>query len=371
MASNSFASLASLLRGAATQAPTTTNTGRSREGQSKIGSVFVFNLPTESDGEFVNELMRRAASPERGSVFLHFLRVQDEPFGVTEFRTASAAYRAARALSGLPLLGRQVVAVCDKRTQVLADQWKYSRGRELATTPGIFKEQQVNNILDLVEADINNHIARDKAEMLEFLRSAELRLKGGDGGPTQAVDKFRRQERDRMQEMLVRQAETRSALETAKATLKDLTGQVRKVETQLETADREIERKQKEFVSHTARTNGGKSLFELKQLLREDEEEEESSFSVDWEYVMSSKSRVMQTLRAWVETQVQAAMAGHTFQPLVEYILRRTIIDRVSPEEFTLDLKNYLDDQAEPLVQGIHHILLFESLRRRHCPKVY
>jgi hypothetical protein len=49
----------------------------------------------------------------------------------------------------------------------------------LAAQPAVFKEHQqagVNNILDLVEADISAHISRGRPELLEFLRITELPL---------------------------------------------------------------------------------------------------------------------------------------------------------------------------------------------------
>ena len=377
--SSSFASLASLLRAAggtpgatATLAPVPPT-----QAPSKIGTVFVFGIPAEADAEFVEELLRRCAAPEISS-FLQFVRVAEEPFGVAEFRTVSGAYRAARTLSGLPLLGRAVTAVCDKRTLMLVDQWKYARGRELAATPGIFKEHQlpgVNNILDLVEADINAHISRGRPELLEFLRATELRLRGRSGGRSMAatsdadtIEKFRRKERERVQETLVRQAESRSALEAAKASLGDLATQVRRVEAQLEANDRELERRRANFVSTTARPHGGASLFELKTLASEE------AGDVDWEYVLQQATKsdtAMGTLRVWLEKRLRDCLGGRLVMPLVEYVLRRLLVDRISSEEAVLDLKTYLDDEAESVVAGVFRVLLFESLRRRHCPRLY
>jgi len=38
--------------------------------------------------------------------------------------------------------------------------------------------------------------------------------------------------------------------------------------------------------------------------------------------------------------------------------------------ELALDLKQYLDEDAEPLVESIWQIFAVETLRRRHCPQV-
>lgn len=333
---------------------------------SKIGTVFVFGIPAEADGEFVEELLRRCAAPEQSS-FLQFVRVADEPFGVAEFRTASGAYRASRALSGLPLLGRALTAVCDKRTLLQADQWKYVRGRELAAQPGV---GTTNNILDLVETDVAATISRGRAELLEFMRATELRLRGRGGKAQEgdAIEKLRRKERERIQETLVRQAEKRSALEQAKASLGDLANQVRRVEAQLEANDRELERRRACFESQTARLHGGASLFELQTMASEEGTE------VDWEFVLNeaakNKTSAMATLRVWLEKRVRDALGGKAVTNLVEYVLRRLLVDRISKEEAVLDLKTYLDDEAEGVVAGVHKILIFESLRRRHCPRI-
>jgi hypothetical protein len=372
---STFAALASLLRGSSASTPQPSGSVPGTSFQvthpSKIGTLFVFQIPAEADSEFVSDLMRRAATPESTS-FLQFLRVKDEPFGIAEFRTASAAYRAARALNGVPFLGRKITAVCDKRTLLLVDQWKYARGRELASAPGVTISVSTN-IMELVETDVAAHVTKNKPELLEFVRATELRLKSGHQRGGDDLEKLRRKERDRVQEMLVRQAEAQATLEHTKLTLKDLASQVRKLENQLEANDRELDKREKEFVPTTARQHGGASLFTLKSMMGTREELLEGGL-VDWEYIcrtsLEKQSIVMQTMRDWLEKKLADAMGGRVFPSLVEYILRRLVDERVSPNELVLDLKNFIDDEAEIVVEGLWRVLVFESLRRRNCPRI-
>ena len=194
----SLASLVPLLR--AQQAAAKISVGQGRSLGSKIGTVFIFNLDSRADADLVSELLRRASQPE-GDSLLQFRRVEGENFGLAEFKTASAALRVCRAFVGLPFAGAVLFAQMDRRTVGLAEQWKYLRGREIQA----MQPRADSNLLELAENEIVSQITRNRPGLVEFARSAELRLAGAEVGCS-ALERLKRAERDRISEALVRSA---------------------------------------------------------------------------------------------------------------------------------------------------------------------
>ena len=361
MQSNALASLVPLLR--AQQAAAKISVGQVRTSGSKIGSVFIFNVDARADADLVSELLRRAAQPEDS--LLQFRRVEGENFGLAEFRTASAAYRVCRALTGLPFAGTLLFAQLDRRTAGLAEQWKYLRGREIhAAHP-----KADANLLDLAEAELLAQITRARPGLVEFARSAELRLAGAQIGSS-ALERIKRAERDRISEALVKSAEQQNNIEAAKKALADLSKQVRSAEAQLDANDRELERREMLFQPTKSRKHGGLSLFGLRSLLPQDREALFAE-AIDWEYITTRRSGKLPplatSLRAWLSRRIRDHLGGPD-RELTDYIMRRTLGAHVDPMELALDLKQYLDDDAEPLVESLWRIFAIETLRRKHCP---
>jgi len=354
-----LASLVPLLRAQQAAKPGARTSG------SKIGSLFLFNVDVRADTDLISELIRRAAQPE-GDSLLQFRRVEGENFGLAEFRTASAALRAARALTGLPFAGAALHAQLDRRTQALAEQWKYLKGRELQLTQARYADNQ--NFLDLADSEVNAQINRARPGLIEFARAGELRLASAELGGN-ALERIKRVERERISEVLVRSAEQRHNVEASMKALNDLTRQVKGAEAQLEANDRELERREKIFKPTKSRIHGGLSLFGLRSLLPPDRETLFSE-AIDWEYITAPRpSSLAASLRPWLSRRVRDCLGGED-RELVDYILRRSLGARVDPLELALDLKQYLDEDAEPLVEALWRIFAIETLRRRHCPAI-
>jgi hypothetical protein len=90
-------------------------------------------------------------------------------------------------------------------------------------------------------------------------------------------------------------------------------------------------------------------------------ESREDSFKVPMDVTYFRNEKTFETkLRPWLERKVDLFMGGSQ-SDLVEYILRR-VNAAVTPESLISDLGRYLDDNAEPLVERMWRMLIFELL---------
>ena len=393
----SFSALMSSLKGTSAapkpvpRPPAATVTG------SKIGTLFVFGVDVRADEEAVLEILSRAAEPESDAL-LHWRRVEGETFGIAEFRTASAAFRALKGLHGIKYASESFKCVLDKRTAVLVEQWRFLRGRELQqlaniaasgivtaanTQPvslamlGNLGASAIAHLLELADSETSSQATKTRAALSEFCRLAGVRLEGAKTKTENSLeghlsmDRLIGRERDRIQESLVKEAEGRSQLEAAKKAVMEISSQVRATEAQWEANDREIEKKEKNFVPTKSRKFGGLSMYELQVLVPQ---ERSALFAepIDWEYFTEGKhlhGRLGNTFLPWLSKRVKDSLGGSD-RELVDYICKRVFGERVDPEELTLDLRTYVDDDADILVEDIWKLLVFETLRRRHCPLI-
>ena len=58
------------------------------------------------------------------------------------------------------------------------------------------------------------------------------------------------------------------------------------------------------------------------------------------------------SLRPWLSRKLSDSL-GSPDRELTEYIIQRTLGAHVDPMELALDLKLYIDDDAEPLVENL------------------
>ena len=358
-------------------------------GNASISIVFVFNLDERIDDAAINEMLQKGsyAPPSAEEIssaqpgtslnqhpFIQFRRVPNETFGIALFRAAAPAARAARAISGVQMFGKELFAQMDKRTFQLLEQWRFLRGKELAAKVASQGYEVPSNMMELVNNELNEQVNKAKGFVVESAAFHELRITRFQG--LDAIQTLSKEEEDRIQDVLVRKAEEAGKIDKANAELRALISQLRDQERILEAIDREAEKTESEsktkrkFESKTKSITGHPSLFELRQLVPRDRDQLYGS-PIDWESIFNplrgggSKSPVIRTLTAWIVRKVKDFLGAYD-RELVEYILRRVRL-RTDPLELTTDLRQYIDDEAEEFVQQIWSILVFETVRRQHC----
>jgi hypothetical protein len=362
-------------------------------GNASISMVFVFNLDPRIDNLAINEMLQKASyappsTEELSSTqpgvsihqhpFIQFRRIPNETFGIALFRAAAPAARAARALSGVQIFGKELFAQMEKRTFQLLEQWKFLRGKELGAKVASQGYEVPSNMMELVNNELNEQVNKAKGFVVECAGSHELRITRFQGlDPIQTLSK---EEEDRIQDVLVRKAEEAGKIDKANAELRALISQLREQERSLESIDREAEKHESEsktkrkFESKTKSITGHPSLFELRQLVPRDRDQLFGS-PIDWESIFNphrgggSKSPVIRTLTPWIVRKVKDFLGAYD-RELVEYVLRRVRL-RTDPLELTTDLRQYIDDDADEFVQQIWSILVLETVRRQHCSSAH
>jgi hypothetical protein len=359
-------------------------------GSASVSIVFIFNLDLRVDEEAIYDILQKAsfAPPTAEEIsaahvtgqapvspLIQFRRVPGETFGIALFRSAAPAARATKAITGIQLFGKEVFAQIDKRTQQLLEQWRYLRGKELGAKLAAQGYEIPSNIMELVNNELNELISKAKGLVAESASRHELRLTRYQG--MTEVQVLAKQEEDRIQDVLVRKAEESSQIDKANAEVRTLISQLRNLERQMEANDREAEQREGEtktkrkFESKTKLLSGHPSLFELRQLVPSDRD---ALFNqpIDWDNIFNAsrgggvKSNVIRTLTAWLVRKVKDFIGSYD-RELVEYILRRVRL-RTDPHELITDLRQYIDDEADELVKQLWSILVFETVRRQHCP---
>ena len=356
------------------QAPSRSTVGL---GTASIGVVFIFNLDVRVDEVAICDMITKGCmsnvTTESGvngprsssSSFIQFRRVPGESFGFALFRAAAPAARAARALTGVSMFGKEIYCQPDKRTYQLLEQWRYLRGKELGAKISSQGYDIPSNILELVNTELTEQVNKAKGFVVESASTHELRLTRFAGlDEFQIFDKL---EEDRVQEVLVTRAEEAGKIDKTNSELRVLMSQLAEQEKLLDvrelkqTSQLVIKRK---FEQKT-RTSS-MSIFEIRQLIPRDRD---TLFrhSIDWEGlfgVTAKKSKVIKSLVPWLIRKVKDFVGSYE-RELVEYILRRIRL-RPDPLELTTDLRQYIDDDSEELVKQIWTILVFETIRKQN-----
>lgn len=350
-------------------------------GTASIGVVFIFNLDVRVDESAISDMITKACGgavvdESTGttaniglSPFIQFRRVVGEPFGIALFRAAAPAARAARALTGVTMFGKEIFCQADKRTHQLLEQWRYLRGKELGATIATQGYEIPSNILELVNNELTEQVNKAKGRVIEQAVYHENRLVRFTG--LTEMERLSKLEEDRIQEVLVRKAEETGKIDKTNSELRALMFQLKEQERKVDELDRELEKK--ETVNRVKRKHelktktGSLSIFEIRQMIPKDRD---SLFRhpIDWEGLLgtSTPSSVIKSLLPWVVRKVKDAMGSYD-RELVEYILRRIRL-RPDPLEFTTDLRQFMDDDSEDLVKQIWSILVFETIRKQNSP---
>ena len=359
-------------------------------GTASIGVVFIFNLDIRVDESAISDMITKACfggSSADGTealpigtdalqqAFIQFRRVPQETFGIALFRAAAPAARAARALTGVTIFGKELFCQPDKRTHQLLEQWRYLRGKELGAKIASQGYEVPSNILELVNNELTEDVNKAKGLVVEQAAVHENRLTRFQGlDQIQILDKL---EEDRIQDVLVRKAEEAGKIDKANSELRALVTQLREHERVAEGMDRELEKK--ESVSRTKRKyelktktiSGCLSLLEVRDLVPKDRE---SLFRhpIDWDGLFNPargggrKSSVIRTLIPWLVRKVKDYLGSYD-RELVEYVLRRVRL-RADPLELTTDLRQYIDDDSDEFVKQLWFILVFETIRKQNTP---
>jgi len=356
-------------------------------GTATIGVVFIFNLDVRLDVEAINSMIEKACyvipgTEEMGSShgmhqinqhpFIQFRRVPNETFGITLFRAAAPAARAAKALTGVTIFGKELFCTMDKRTSQLLEQWKFLRGKELAAKISSQGYDVPTNMMELVSNELTEQINKAKGLVVEQAAYHELRLTRFQGLTEMQV--FEKREEDRIQDVLVQRAEEAGQVDKANAEVRALTAQLRDFETKLEQVKSEFHDRTKPSSNKRKLENRSRnftSLFELRQMVPLDREAL-FHYPIDWDSLFNTSrgggkaSPVMRTLMPWLVRKVKDFVGSYD-KELVEYLMRKIRL-RADPLDLITDMRQYIDDEADEFVKEIWTILVFETIRKQHVP---
>lgn len=353
-------------------------------GTATIGVAFLFNLDSRVDQEAIDSMMEKACyvapgADDIGSAhtvaqpslkpFIQFRRVPNENFGIALFRAAAPAARAAKALTGVTIFGKELFCQLDKRTHQLLEQWKFLRGKELATKISSQGYEVPSNMMEIVSNELSDQVNKAKGLVVEQAELHELRLTRFRG--LSEIEILEKKEEDRIQDVLVQRAEEAGQVDKANAEVRVLASQLLNYETNLAEMQQELFSKSKTStkrrLEHKSKTS--LTLYELRQLVPTDRDSL-FHYAIDWDALFNpnrgggKSSSMMRSLVPWLVRKVKDYLGSYD-RELVEYVLRKIRL-RVDPLDFVTDMRQYIDDEAEEFVKGLWTILVFETVRRQH-----
>ena len=354
-------------------------------GTATIGVAFLFNLDLRVDQEAIDTMIEKACYVAPGSdeivsthvfaqtnqrPFIQFRRVPGETFGIALFRAAAPAARAAKALTGVTLFGKELFCQLDKRTYQLVEQWKFLRGKELATKIASQGYEVPSNMMEIVSNELSDQVNKAKGLVVEQAAFHELRLTRFQG--LSELEILEKKEEDRIQDVLVQRAEEAGQVDKTNAEVRVLASQLQNYEDNLAQLQQELFSKPikssgKRRLEHKSKASP--SLFELRQLIPTDRDSL-FHYAIDWDSLFNvnrgggKSSSIMRSLVPWLVRKVKDYMGSYD-REFVEYVLRKIRL-RVDPLDLVTDMRQYIDDEAEEFVKGIWTILVFETVRRQH-----
>jgi len=353
-------------------------------GTATIGVAFLFNLDVRVDQEAIDSMIEKACyvapgADEIGSAhafaqtslkpFIQFRRVPGENFGIALFRAAAPAARAAKALTGVTIFGKELFCQLDKRTHQLLEQWKFLRGKEVATKISSQGYEVPSNMMEIVSNELSEQINKAKGLVVEQAAFHELRLTRFQG--LSEIEILEKKEEDRIQDVLVQRAEEACQVDKANAEVRVLASQLSNYEDNLAQMQQEMFSKTKTSTKRRLehKSKASPSLYELRQLVPTDRDSL-FHYAIDWDGLFNvnrgggKASSIMRSLVPWLVRKVKDYLGSYD-RELVEYVLRKIRL-RVDPLDFVTDMRQYIDDEAEEFVKGIWTILVFETVRRQH-----
>jgi len=293
-------------------------------------------------------------------------------FGFAQFSDAEAAWKASTCISKLVLCGHEVKILMEEQTEILIQQWRAAQQVALKV-----------NTEEELEWELERKSVSCKAAI--EAKMEELYGPGQQGGG--ALSKRRQELRQREQARIARVRKRKAWRE----------GEFSKELEQVESLEKRFRRDEKEQdgIDRTKEQNeGGKKEAENSELavakkeLNEDggevgsmalatisdsrvlhdlvdrvqKESRDSIFRIPLDVMYLRNEKILEKkLRPWLEHKVDLYMGGPQ-SDLVEYILRR-MNSPISADIIVSDLMKYLDDHAEPLVERMWRMLIFEIVR--------
>lgn len=287
-------------------------------------------------------------------------------FGFAQFKDAEVAWKAAECLSKRKLCGQELKVFVEEDTETLIGNWK--------------KAQQV--ALRLSSADEVDWELERKAVKCNALLDVKIEelFGGGSGAIAQRSRELREREQDRIERVqkrkIWRAAEYGKLLEGIEHEEK----RRRIDEKEKDDADRaQEESEMREKVEHELRAAkldkfGGRRRILPNDMSASDSlaiadlvdkvqaETRNNIFRIDMDVNFLRDERIFEKkLRPWLERRIDLGMGGPQCD-LVEYILRR-INGNTSPDSLISDLSRYMDDGADPMIERMWRMLVFELVR--------
>ena len=232
-----------------------------------------------------------------------------------------------------------------------------------------WREQQKSSLK--TDEELEWELERKAVSCTALIESKLEELYGpGDGGSSAAKRaELRERENNRIKRVNKRKAWREVEFAKELALVESEEKRLRRDEREKDDADRareelelreKLEIKPKREEARVLATVDSQALCSMVDRVQEEPRESLFNLPLDVNFLRSEKI-FEKKLRPWLEGKIDLFMGGPQ-SDLVEYILRR-VNAASAPDALISELVRYLDDYAEPLVERMWRMLIFELMR--------
>lgn len=290
-------------------------------------------------------------------------------FGFAQFSDPEAAWKASTCLSKLVLCGQELKVLLEETTESLIAQWRTAQQAALKVNSAEELEWELErksvSCKSLVDQKVEELYGQAKGGVAASKRREELRKK-----EQARILRVRKRKAWREAEFAKELERVESLEKRLRRSEKETDGLDRKKEQLAEAKDKE-DGDHKSMKKEEAGEAGGplepvavvneqRALAELVDRIQSESRVNLFKMDLDVTYLRNEKT-FEKKLRPWLERKIDLFMGGPQ-SDLVEYVLRR-VNATINAEALVSDLQRYLDDNAEPLVERMWRMLIFELMR--------
>lgn len=292
-------------------------------------------------------------------------------FGFAQFADPEAAWKASTCISKLVLCGLEIKVLLEESTENIIANWRTAQQAALKVTSNDELEFELEKLSVSCQAAVDGKVediyGTSKAGGGNTKRREELRKKEQARILRQRKRKAWREGEFTKELEAVESSEKRARMEERARDGIDRTKErqsaPKEVKDELLSAKREDTGDSGgplEPVAALAVVSNANRLGDLVDKIQSESRVNLFKMDLDVSYLRNEKT-FEKKLRPWLERRVDLYMGGPQ-SDLVEYILRRTN-STISADALVSDLQRYLDENAEPLVERMWRMLIFELMR--------
>uniref|UniRef100_A0A7S2J5Q3 PWI domain-containing protein n=1 Tax=Alexandrium andersonii TaxID=327968 RepID=A0A7S2J5Q3_9DINO len=293
-------------------------------------------------------------------------------FGFAQFGDPEAAWKASTCLSKRVLCGQEIKVLVEEHAEGLIQQWRRSQQAALRVSTDEELDWELERKAVSCKASID-------AKVEEIFGAPEDG--SGAGAVAQRSQELREREQQRITRLKKRKAWREQEFARELERIETAEKRLRKEEVDKDDSDRDkeqVELREKErkeapngiTVSRAEDAPGSRAktivpadnrkLVDMVDTVQA--EPRDAIFRMELNASFLRNEQILETkLRPWLERKVDLCMGGPQ-SDLVEYILRR-VNGCCLPDSLISELTRYLDDNADPLVERMWRMLVFELMR--------